>query len=62
MRQLQTDPKADDRLRAAAENLRRILDEIAPYERKLKVEEISTTGTWRTSEAIAPHAGPQTDF
>ena len=43
-----------ERMEEAAENLRKILREIAPYEHKPKVAEVSTTGTWRTSEASIP--------
>jgi hypothetical protein len=53
MLQHQSEPNTAEKMREAAENLRKILREIAPYERKPKSEEISTAGTWRSSEGTS---------
>lgn len=37
-------------MRDAAENLKKILEELAPYDKKVLIEEISTAGTWRTAD------------
>jgi hypothetical protein len=46
----QISEEATARMDVAAENLKRIMRELAPYERKTVVEELSTAGTWRASE------------
>jgi hypothetical protein len=44
-------PHLSKRMSDAAENLKRMLDEIAPYEKKKATfEEPSTAGTWRATE------------
>lgn len=39
-----------DRMKDAAEDLKKILEELAPYEKKVMVEEISTAGSWRSAD------------
>lgn len=39
----------NERMRSAAENLKRILEELAPYDKKMDIKEISTAGTWQAS-------------
>lgn len=40
--------RENERMEAAAANLKRILRELEAFDDKLKVEEISTAGTWRS--------------
>jgi hypothetical protein len=37
-------------MRTAADNLKRIMEELAPYTPKAMLEEFSTAGTWRASD------------
>lgn len=46
-----------ERMRSAAENLKRILEELAPYEKHPCVKEISTAGTWQASQDTSVHIG-----
>jgi hypothetical protein len=62
MPQHQLEPNSAERLKDAADNLRKILEEIARYEHKPKVEEISTAGTWRSAESALPQLVPETDL
>jgi hypothetical protein len=43
-----------ERMETAAENLKRILQDIRAFEHKPKVEEVSTAGTWRSCEDCPP--------
>jgi hypothetical protein len=54
MRQHQPDRDGDERMQTAAANLKRILNELAGYQQKPRVEEISTAGTWRSSDDQLP--------
>lgn len=38
-----------ERMRSAAENLKKIMEELAPYEKRQNIKEISTAGTWQAS-------------
>jgi len=42
------------RLERAAENLKRILRELEPYTHKPAVREVSTEGTWTSSDGSLP--------
>lgn len=44
-----------ERMGTAAENLKRILEDLRPFtDRPKKVEEVSTAGTWRSCEDSFP--------
>lgn len=47
--------EATERMDKAAENLKRILEDLKAFERKPKVEEPSTAGTWRSHGDSVPH-------
>lgn len=47
------DRLVEERMRTAAENLKRILEELRPFESKTKVEDLSTAGTWRSWQESA---------
>ena len=52
------DNKSAERMDSAAENLKRILEDLRAFEHKPVVTEVSTAGTWRSCEEIFP----QCDF
>jgi hypothetical protein len=49
-------PQRDDqreRMKHASENLKRILEELAPYEKRVTIKELSTAGTWQASHDVS---------